>query len=139
MATKNKPLVTNTLAQNVFVRDTRPAFDRKSKEAHRVYFELQETETDDGISLKLEAVDYPITPDYVQSFVDSTNYKRDPAGAVASAPRRQNLGDITEMQRAKEMDSAAIREVYKKICDLALKQAAAKAEPKAEPKKEGDK
>lgn len=134
-----KKLVTNMLEQNVFVRDTRPAFDKKSKSAQRVYYELVENITEDGINYKLEAVDYPITQDYVDSFADSTNYKKDPAGAVARAPQRQNLGNISDMQKASEMDSESLKTFYKKMYDLALKASKqVKPQPKNE-QKEGEK
>lgn len=46
----------------------------------------------------LEKKDYPINADSVSSYADSANYRNDPAQAVANAPKRVNLGDITEAQ-----------------------------------------
>lgn len=42
--------------------------------------------------------DYPINSESVTSYADSADYRNDPAQAVANAPKRVNLGDLTEAQ-----------------------------------------
>lgn len=42
--------------------------------------------------------DYPINSESVTSYVESSDYRNDPAQAIANAPKRVNLGDISQVQ-----------------------------------------
>lgn len=42
--------------------------------------------------------DYPINSESVSSLAEGADYRNDPAQAIAQAPKRVNLGDVTEAQ-----------------------------------------
>ena len=51
----------------------------------------------DGESRKIVQQDYPITPEYVGSFVEATDFRHNPAAFMSP---RQNLGDVRDVQNA---------------------------------------
>ncbi|WGL31050.1 hypothetical protein [Dipodfec virus UOA04_Rod_682] len=99
---KLKRVQSNLLQQNVFIRDSVPAFDARryagKYDVPLYYDELEEVSENNGIKHRIVKREYPITPEYVDSQAESCDYKLDPAGAIANAPKRQNLGDITDAQ-----------------------------------------
>lgn len=72
------------------------------------YFELQTKEAPNGIVQELVEVEYPITPESVKSFVEETDYKKNPELLQANAGRK-NLGDVTAMQDLQKLDMSAMR------------------------------
>lgn len=52
-----------------------------------------------GESRRMVEKDYPVTSEYVSSFVELTDYK---SNASAFLPPRQNLGDVREAQKIME-------------------------------------
>lgn len=105
--------VAGRLMRNCYLSDASDAFDNANSYATEKYYELRETTTQNGIEHKLVEVDYPITEESVKSYVDSTNYKLDPFGALR-APR-QNLGDVTETQNIMRMDVSEARALYERL------------------------
>lgn len=79
------------------------------------YFELREIQTPEGFVEKLVEVDYPITPDYVKSFANSTDYRNDLERAINEPARGANLGDLTGFQDITSMDMTAVREMQVKL------------------------
>lgn len=67
----------------------------------------------EGIVLK----DYPINSKSVSSLAEGADYRNDPATAIAQAPKRVNLGDMTEAQRFLEdpQNNARIYEHVKQV------------------------
>lgn len=100
--------------------------DKKTTYPLTHYTELQERVVSNGIVQEAVSVDYPITPDYVNSFEESTDFKKDFAGC--QRPGRRSLGDITAIQAAFEDDVSTIREKMKNLkihaakIDQAIKQ-----------------
>ena len=90
-------------SKNWALRQQTPVHTVKSKRT-RKYFELVDVVAEDG-SRKETFVekDYPITPEYVTSFLASSDFRQDPVGAVNRAPLRQNLGDISKLQEALDL------------------------------------
>lgn len=74
------------------------------------YCELQERPCANGVIEEYVSVDYPITADSVNSFVDTADYKRNP-DVFANAVPRQNLGDVSEIQKVLSNDMTALREM----------------------------
>ena len=105
--------VAGRLMRNCYLSDASDAVDNVNSYATEKYYELRETTTQNGIEHKLVEVDYPITEESVKSYVDSTNYKLDPFGALR-APR-QNLGDVTEAQNIMRMDVSEARALYERL------------------------
>lgn len=62
------------------------------------YDSLEKKMLDNGYMEVLEKKDYPINSDSVTSLADGADYKNDPMQAIANAPTRVNLGDITQAQ-----------------------------------------
>lgn len=107
-----KKIVTNLLQQNCYIRESVPNVNNFTDYGDKVYNSLVEKPTKNGFEVKIEAFPYPITPQYVNSFVDSADYRRDPANAIANAPKRTNLGDVTELQSVVNMDFTTARKLY---------------------------
>lgn len=60
---------------------------------------MEKKDLPNGYVQELVEKDYPITSESVTSYADGADYRNDPAQAVANAPARVNLGDITEAQK----------------------------------------
>lgn len=105
--------VAGRLMRNCYLSDATDAIDNANSYSTEKYYELREITTQDGIEHKLVEVDYPITEESVKSYVDSTNYKLDPFGALR-APRK-NLGDVSEAQNIMRMDVSEARSLYERL------------------------
>lgn len=77
------------------------------------YLELQRSVTSDGVKEEYVEVDYPITEEYVNSFVDGADYHADPLSKVRLNCR--NLGDIVDMQNLTAQDMESARCAYEKL------------------------
>lgn len=105
------------LAQDCYVRDCCLKRDLQAVSSSPKYITLQESVEDSGLKQEFVEVDYPITPAYVNSYVESCDYRRDPFGAVARGGSRVNLGDITEMQSVASMDTEHARALYAQLSE----------------------
>lgn len=110
----NKPLKMGLIQQNCFVRDVyvAPKFD---PDIVTEYETIDEVVTQDGVKLVTKTLPYTITPQYVNSFVDSSDYRRDPATAVLNGVKRPNLGDIRDIQDITSMDTEQARSLYSQL------------------------
>lgn len=139
-----RPLKTNLLQQNCYVRDV--TVNSSSNGVSVDSFEsVDEVVTEKGVELVYSTNDYPITPQSVNSYVDSVDYRRDPVAAVANGHQRQNLGDITDVQKIAAMDMESARALYAQLSEKlgkvskqepvkqeSVKQESVKQEPKGE-------
>lgn len=94
------------LQQNCFVRDVVRKVDLVSSKPLSSYVSLDAVTVSDGIKLVESDNPYPITPQYVDSFIESSDYRNDLTNAFKSVPSSRNLGDITDLQRASSMDTS---------------------------------
>lgn len=62
------------------------------------YEVLDKKMLDNGYIEEVQLKDYPINSDSVTSLAEGADYKNDPLQAMANAPVRVNLGDITQAQ-----------------------------------------
>lgn len=62
------------------------------------YEVLDKKMLDNGYIEEVQIKDYPINSDSVSSLMEGADYKNDPLQAMANAPVRVNLGDITQAQ-----------------------------------------
>lgn len=90
-----------------------------SQPAMKTYYELREIQTDDGYVEKLVEVDYPITPDYVKSFANSSDYRNDIERAMNEPARGVNMGDMTNLQDIVNMDMTAVKDLQAKLAERA--------------------
>lgn len=111
----------NIISQDCYIRDVTPKLVHKTEYKPRKFSSLVEVPDTLGIRYELKEFDYPVTPESVKSYVDSTDYKRDPSAAVGLPARGVNLGDMTTLQRVTNCDLSAVRSVLERL------QAAAKA------------
>lgn len=94
------------------------------------YCELHTHNLSNGYVEKLAENDYPITSDSVTSYMDTADYRNDPLQAIASAPKRVNLGDVSQVQEFihKDPQSAVrvLRDVLKTLENVDLSAIVAK-------------
>lgn len=112
-----------------------------NKQERKRYVELKDVETSNGLFQKYVTVDYPITPESVNSYADSADYRTNP-DVINQAVARKNLGDITEVQHLLNSDATQLRRIVQEAQDVLkrVEQARATAPTGAglEPKKEGE-
>lgn len=137
MKSERRPLKSQLLQQNVFLRDTVPAYDLKKGNESKEYYDVFEEDVidKDGCPVHrevLKKVPYPHTPETVQSYESSTDYKVDPSNVRRSGGF--NLGDISGVQSLFRSDNAAqnpeFQDFLKKI--VAYSQSQKKVEEKKE-------
>lgn len=112
---KSSRIQTNLLQQNIFVRDCVRLDDLKSSVEPSNFISLDEVVTDKGVEIKETVQPYHITPDYVDSFVDSSDYRNDLSGAVMQSLRKGssgNLGDVRDIQNIMNMPLSDARAMY---------------------------
>ena len=115
---ERRPLKSQLLHQNVFLRDTVPAYDLKRGNGLKEYYDVFEEDVidKDGSPVHREVmkkVPYPHTPESVQSFESSTDYKTDSSNARRSSG--VNLGDISAVQSLLRSDSAVQNPEYQEF------------------------
>lgn len=132
---KNKrPILINGIPQNVFVK--RQEVDLSCIPAHLrnttmlKYDTLERKQLSNGFVEEVVQKDYPINSDSVTSYVESSDYRNDPAQAIANAPKRVNLGDISQVQDfVRENPVQAVgqyADILQKVADYFKSQAKAK-------------
>ena len=62
------------------------------------YDSLEKKTLPNGYIERIIRKDYPINSESVSSLAEGADYRNDPAQAIAAAPKRVNLGDVTEAQ-----------------------------------------
>lgn len=120
----------NLIAHEFYSRFPQAVKGVQGKRADKTYAELRRIQTADGFVEKLVEVDYPITQEYVDSFIDTADYHKDLQSAMATPAPGANLGDLCSLQDLCAMDLTAIRELQNKINVVAAEKA------KANPAKE---
>lgn len=112
--TFNSRIQSNLLQQNCFVRDAINKSELVSGQPSE-YVSLDEVVTSKGVELKESVEPYPITPEYVSSFADSADYRRDPIQAINNSVKGVNLGDITDIQKVSQLDTTEARALYDQL------------------------
>lgn len=121
MSDNVKPVRTNLIRQNCFVRDVTThscnvvSYDERYEGL--TYDSIDQVTRDDGlgVDLKFSTNTYPINPQYVQSFVDAADYHNDPLSAIANAPARQNLKDVRDYQSVQDMDTSEQLKLFEQL------------------------
>lgn len=113
---KSSRVVSNLLQQNCYIRDITRLVDLKTDNSvDKTYYSLDEIVDSDGVKIVKNPVPYHITPDFVASFADSADYRRDPANAIANGVKSKNLGDCVDFQKLMNMDSASLASLYSQL------------------------
>lgn len=100
---------TRVHGQDCYVLPVVPPYDKRTQyhpKSYKVYAKVRD-ERNRRVGKVVER-EYPVTPESVKSFRDVSDYRADPAAAVASAPSRQNLGDIRDLQSIAKMDDTQL-------------------------------
>lgn len=71
------------------------------------YTELVEHTTETGVNYSIETFPYEHTPERVKSYASSCDYRNDPLQAIACAPKRSNVGDVSSVVDLMSQDSEA--------------------------------
>lgn len=101
--------------QNIYKLDYLPAPPLKKKVPQAHYPSLERKQLDNGYTEAVEMKDYPINESSIASYVDGADYHRDPMAAIQNAPKRVNLGDITEVQRFIQTNPQEAVRVYNTV------------------------
>lgn len=112
-----KKIRCNLLEAEVYIRYPVCIIDGKPV---RRYCELQETPCKNGVIENYVQVDYPVTPESVNSYADSADYKKNPEVVTKAVPR-QNLGDVTELQKVLSQDMSAMRDMLQRSQEVVKK------------------
>lgn len=130
-----KQVKVNTVRQNCYVRDIRPVEDDTVNQSLcKKYSVLEKKQLPNGYIEEVVEKDYPITPESVKSYADSADYRNDPMQAIANAPKRVNLGDVTEVQKFIESDPQEAVRVFRDVAKQLEKFSAQKTvEPATKP------
>lgn len=137
MMQEKKPVIIAGRLQNCYRIDgrTKPVGVPSSIASHTIkqYNSLERVAERNGYRDEIQRKDYPINSESVTSYADGADYRRDPAQAIANAPKRVNLGDISEAQDflRENPQEAALR--YKSILDKVEAYFAAKEKEKQNP------
>lgn len=123
--------------QNCYLKSASPAVVGRSIPASKKYVELEEQMLPNGVKYELVEKEYPFTPEYVRSYADTVDYRRDPMQAIANAPKRANLGDVGAIQQLLNSSSEENFAFLEKLIEARKAvQAAQKQEPGQEPGQE---
>lgn len=98
---EKKPVIIGGIRQNCYALDVRTDISALRFPTNRTikkYYSLEKETLPNGYTESVQEKDYPINSDSVTSYVESSDYRNDPNQAIANAPKRVNLGDITEVQ-----------------------------------------
>lgn len=114
MSKNTSRIQSNLLQQNCFVRDVTNKNDLGPTPTDS-FVSLDEIVTDKGVELRETVNPYPITPQYVNSFVDTADYHRDPVSAINAGVKRPNLGDITDIQKVSSLGTDEARALYNQL------------------------
>lgn len=97
---EKRPISLCGVRQNCYLLDTRPSILKNPRPNRTLtqYNILERVQESNGFHEEILQKNYPINSDSVTSYVESSDYRNDPSQAVANAPKRVNLGDISEVQ-----------------------------------------
>ena len=114
---EKKPVKICGVRQNCYVLDVNPTYSVTPLSPIKKYLSLERKTLDNGYIEELVEKDYPITPDSVASYADGADYRNDVMQAIENAPKRVNLGDISEAQEFINSDPLSAARQYKAILD----------------------
>lgn len=132
---KTRRLECNLIKQNVYVRDFVAPYD-VPVELVSQYPELKREDTQFGFEEKVVVSDYPITPETVNSYAETADYRNNLQEALNSPSRGKGLGDIRDLQDLQNLDTSVIRERLASLNAVLASKTEVKKE--TEIKKEGE-
>lgn len=111
-----KPVAINSIRQNCYVLGTRTASAGTiSSEPEKKYQTIERVNLPNGYYDTVVEKDYPINSESVTSYADGADYRNDPLQAIANAPKRVNLGDLTQLQEFVQSDPQNAVRVFRDV------------------------
>lgn len=100
MKSEKKQVYVAGVKQNCYLTDIRPIplSTPRPNVTQTEFTELVDKQLPNGFVQEMVSRTYPINAESVSSYIESSDYRNDPAQAIANAPKRVNLGDISEVQ-----------------------------------------
>lgn len=92
--------------RNRFVTTESPSVVSVGKRTQS-YTELVEHTTETGVNYSIEEFPYEHTPERIKSYASTCDYRNDPLQAIARAPKRNNVGDVSSVVELLSQDSEA--------------------------------
>ncbi|UPW41997.1 hypothetical protein [Dipodfec virus RodF1_43] len=111
----SKKVFSKLLQQNVYLSDTRQAEDLAAATPQYDYVSIDEVTVANGIQIRETVNSYDITPETVNSYVDSCDYRTDMYAATQQPARGQNLGDVASLQNVMNMDLEQAKTLYAQL------------------------
>lgn len=96
-----RPIYIGGIRQNCYALDVKTDISAtRLPYRHTIakYYALEKQALPNGYTETVVQKDYPINSDSVTSYVEASDYRNDPNQAIANAPKRVNLGDVSEVQ-----------------------------------------
>lgn len=115
----NKRVQSNLLEQNVYVRDARDFPDLRDDYLIDSYVSLDSKVEDMGVVENFVVNPYPITPESVNSYADSADYRSDIVSAMNAPARGRNIGDVSIYQQVMEMSPSERKEFIESLQNVA--------------------
>lgn len=109
---EKKRVPMNLLQQNVFVLKTVSGSSENKSYLQETYVSQDEILESDGISIRRTVQEYPHTPESVNSYLGSVDYKNDIAAAVSSPAPGRNIGDVAALQELFTRSPEEIRDFF---------------------------
>ena len=136
-----RPILINGIPQNVFALRQKKDFSvipsHLKNTTTKKYNTLERKSLPNGYCEELQRKDYPINSESVSSYVESSDYRNDPAQAIANAPKRVNLGDVSQVQEfVRDNPVQAVgqyADILQKVADYFKAQSKTPAKPQAQP------
>lgn len=94
------------------LRTPRPVVHQKTIGSYTI---LEKKELPNGYTVNIEERPYPINSDTVTSYIESSDYRRDPLGFAANSVKRVNLGDISQLQDFMRTNPQEAVRLYKSV------------------------
>lgn len=136
-----RPILINGIPQNVFALRQKQDFSvipsHLKNTIIKKYNTLERKALPNGYCEELQRKDYPINSESVSSYLESSDYRNDPAQAIANAPKRVNLGDISQVQEfVRDNPVQAVgqyADILQKVADYFKAQSKTPAQPETQP------
>lgn len=126
---KKRPVFIGGIPQNFYLRaqtvDNSIIPEHLKNHTQLKYDSLERVQLLNGFTEEVVEKDYPINSETVSSYIESADYRNDPSQAVANAPKRVNLGDISEAQafvRENPVQASKYADILQKVADYFKKQ-----------------
>lgn len=115
------------IKQNVYARVFVPLEDEKKDYLQESYVSQDEVTRPGGVFIEQTVRPYEITPEYVKSFSDGTNYRNDLDAFVNRLAPGKNIGDVSALQELLKKSPQEVQSMLAKFADMIASEQVSKA------------